>query len=567
MKFPKIKKIVKNYSWNSIFTHYILMLTPLFLIIFFVVAYAITSGINSTENSKNTARFNIDDYRFKNAVNPVINAIPNYHITLSSYISEITASYVHDADYEKVQKQKNLVSQMNNIKKANQWLDSIYVYNHAKDYVYSSISDVASSNYYNKFAHNEIFDNYFRHKNIIIFSEKTVNNKNYTYMSIIYPVLEKGFSANCYIAYNINLSEISKLITYPVYAVQNNEILFSANTQNKLTAEEIISMNANKYSEIKIPDSETILYMINDFNSAKLPGYIYILLSLLIIFISVATAYVIASSFYYKIDTLCDIFENPFSGIDKDQSKDKINKKYSEISYISDNIKSLILTHDKAKREISETLTKLSQAQATALQFQISPHFLFNTLNLINSIAMQELKEDTKVVKIIDLLSEILYETLDTSVLVSPLSYEIKYINNYIAIQKLKYDNFDIIWDIPYENTFLPMVRFTLQPIIENALHHGLFNTENIERTIHISSEINKDFHILKIRNTGNKIDKETEEKINGKIKNTEIIPKHSIGLWNTNKRIKLIFGDEYGCEFKALENGGAEITMILPIE
>ena len=257
--------------------------------------------------------------------------------------------------------------------------------------------------------------------------------------------------------------------------------------------------------------------------------------------------------------------KNPFSSpVEKE-----INAKHSEISYITDNIKSLILSQDNAKKEIADKLRLLSEAQATALQFQISPHFLFNTLNLINSIAMQELKSDTKIISIIDSLSQILYDTLDISAVICTIEREIEYTKNYLEIQKYKYDNFNVQWDISDESLFLPIVRFTLQPIIENALHHGIFTTDEGERKITISSfiEFEKKLHVISIKNTGEKIPPETVEKINRKINDTDTIPNHSIGLWNTNKRIRLLFGNEFGCTFSARSEGGAEITILLPID
>ena len=565
MKIKNLKLLIKNYTLNSIFTHYMLMLTPLFLIIFFIITFTITKGINSTEDSRNQTQFDIDVYRIRNNINTIIKGIPTYHSTLSDEFNQILSQGINNNTPETANALKTFTQLLNNIKNSNPNLASIYVYSKSHDYVYTSASPICASNCTRHFLHNEVFDEYFKSNNTVSFNEKTVNNQKYTYMSVIYPIITGNTISSGYIAYNIDIGSISDSITHPVYVFSKQKLLFSANSDKNISAENIKNSLANKYAEIKLPDLGTSIFIVNNYKTKQLPFYIYVLLILLVILLSLTISCIISYSFYYKIDSLCSLLKNPFSS-SKEQTE---NVKHSEISYIADNIKSLILSQDNAKKEIADKLRLLSEAQATALQFQISPHFLFNTLNLVNSIAMQELKSDTKVISIIDSLSQILYDTLDISSVICTIEREIEYTKNYLEIQKYKYDNFTVQWNIPNETLSLPIVRFTLQPIIENALHHGIFTTEEGERKITISSfiEPEKKLHIMSIKNTGEKIPSETVEKINRKINDTDTIPTHSIGLWNTNKRIKLLFGNEFGCAFSALPEGGAEITIILPLD
>lgn len=565
MKIKNLKLLIKNYTLNSIFTHYMLMLTPLFLIIFFIITFTITKGINSTEDSRNQTQFDIDVYRIRNNINTISKGIPTYHSTLSDEFNQILSQGINNNTPETANALKTFTQLLNNIKNSNPNLASIYVYSKSNDYVYTSASPICASNCTRHFLHNEVFDEYFKSNNTISFNEKTVNNQKYTYMSVIYPIITGNTIPSGYIAYNIDIGSISDSITHPVYVFSKQKLLFSANSDKNISAENIKNSLANKYAEIKLPDLGTSIFIVNNYKTKQLPFYIYVLLILFVILLSLTISCIISYSFYYKIDSLCSLLKNPFSS-SKEQTE---NVKHSEISYIADNIKSLILSQDNAKKEIADKLRLLSEAQATALQFQISPHFLFNTLNLVNSIAMQELKSDTKVISIIDSLSQILYDTLDISSVICTIEREIEYTKNYLEIQKYKYDNFTIQWNIPNETLSLPIVRFTLQPIIENALHHGIFTTEEGERKITISSSIEpeKKLHIMSIKNTGEKIPSETVEKINRKINDTDTIPNHSIGLWNTNKRIKLLFGNEFGCAFSAVPEGGAEITIILPLD
>lgn len=565
MKIKNLKLLIKNHTLNSIFTHYVLMLTPLFLIIFFIITFTITKSINSTEDSRNQTQFDIDVYRIRNNINTIVKGIPAYHSTLSDEFNKISSQSINNNNPELTNSLKTFTQLLNNIKNSNPNLASIYVYSKAHDYIYTSASPICAPNYTKHFLHSEVFNEYFKSSNTVSFNEKTVNNKKYTYMSVIYPIIAENALSSGYIAYNIDIGSISNSITHPVYVFSKQKLLFSANSDKSMSEENIKEFFANKYAEIKLPDMGTSIFIVNNYKTKPLSFFAYVLLILLVILLSLTISCIISYSFYYKIDMICSLLKNPFSA-SKEHTE---NVKHSEISYIADNIKSLILSQDNAKKEIADKLRLLSEAQATALQFQISPHFLFNTLNLINSIAMQELKSDTKVISIIDSLSQILYDTLDISSVICTIERELEYTKNYLEIQKYKYDNFIVRWNIPNEALPLPIVRFTLQPIIENALHHGIFTIGKGERKITISSfiEPEKKLHVMSIKNTGEKIPSETVEKINRKINDTDTIPNHSIGLWNTNKRIKLLFGNEFGCAFSALPEGGAEVTVVLPLD
>lgn len=94
----------------------------------------------------------------------------------------------------------------------------------------------------------------------------------------------------------------------------------------------------------------------------------------------------------------------------------------------------------------------------------------------------------------------------------------------------------------------IPIVKFTLQPIIENAIHHGISGIKN--GVIDISGVRNPEAktYIITVTDNGNGITKEQEKRINSVIQN-DANPGTSIGLWNTNQRLKILLGDEYGCK------------------
>ena len=302
MKIKKLKSIIKNYTLNSIFTHYMLMLTPLFLIIFFVIAFTITKGINSTEDSRNQTQFDIDSYRIKNTITTIINNIPSYHTTLSAESSKILMHSIPEYDAEISNSLKNFTQLLNNIKNSNPQLASIYVYSQKQDYIYSSNSSICASNYSKHFLHPEIFNEYFKTRNIINFSEKNINAQKHSYMSIVYPIIAESTISLGYVAYNIDIAAISDSITYPIYVLHNDDILYSAHSDEIITAKEIKNLNPDKYIEIEFPDMDSSLFMVNNYKTGNLPVHTYIFLTIVVICLSLAISSIISYSFYYKID-------------------------------------------------------------------------------------------------------------------------------------------------------------------------------------------------------------------------------------------------------------------------
>lgn len=206
---------------------------------------------------------------------------------------------------------------------------------------------------------------------------------------------------------------------------------------------------------------------------------------------------------------------------------------------------------------------KRKTAEIQALQAQINPHYMFNTLESIRITAL--INKDYEAANMITILGNMFRWNMRMKDLVVNIQDEIDYIQSYIELQKIRYENgFLIIWDIDEDIMEYAVPKQILQPIIENALYHGNTSNEVLEIVISVKS-IDKDIQ-FKINDNGNGIKKEMLEHIRKGINSKEIIDNvYSIGLKNVAQRIKLLFGEEYGLEIDSTIGKGTEVIIKIP--
>lgn len=205
------------------------------------------------------------------------------------------------------------------------------------------------------------------------------------------------------------------------------------------------------------------------------------------------------------------------------------------------------------------------EAELTALQYQINPHFLFNTLEIISSLARINEQED------IELISQKLgqlfrYNMNRDELTIITLEDEVRHVENYIFIQSIHHNNnIDYYWDIAPEHMNNIAMRFLLQPIIENSIKHGFKNRKG--GSIEVLSYQHEGLLIIEISDDGVGM---SEEEIRILNKNIQVIEKRKhenmigLGMRNVNRRMKLLFGEEYGLEVKH-ETMGLSIVIRLP--
>ena len=205
-------------------------------------------------------------------------------------------------------------------------------------------------------------------------------------------------------------------------------------------------------------------------------------------------------------------------------------------------------------------------AQLNALQTQINPHFIYNTLNIISARSMESGNYD--VIEICDQFAQMLRYSTDTRSRTATIVEEIENVRNYLMLAKARYEeNLEFRIDVPESLNSISVPKLTLQPLVENALTHG-FDGKNVLRKLTISGQVMNDDLILEIRDNGNGFSDEMLENLRGRIReieegkvSVESAGGH-IGLVNTCLRL---YYYSHGAMHIAIRNdNGAVITITM---
>ncbi|WP_339817577.1 histidine kinase [Paenibacillus sp. FSL R7-0216] len=196
------------------------------------------------------------------------------------------------------------------------------------------------------------------------------------------------------------------------------------------------------------------------------------------------------------------------------------------------------------------------QAELEALQAQINPHFLYNTLSTISSLA--NLGETAKVTDMVQGLSRFYRLTLNQGNVFTPLENELMQVETYLDIQRVKYAGaFSVYMDVDPEVLQVQVMKLILQPFVENTFKHAWFG-ESI--AIVITGKRQGDNLELKVIDNGIGMKPETAQRL-------LIGPSQSggYGVKNVNERIKLRYGDKYGIRIASIYGGGTTVQIVLP--
>lgn len=245
----------------------------------------------------------------------------------------------------------------------------------------------------------------------------------------------------------------------------------------------------------------------------------------------------------------------------------KLSFKDNEYQLIVERILKNYVNQSNLEKELKEKKYQLQTAELLALQNQINPHFLSNTLTIIYWRAMALTGQPNKVTKMVETLTDILHFSIRMKQHTVTLKEEIHHTQNYIEIIKIRSDHpFSIIWDIEEKLLDKQVLKFMLQPIIENSLSHGIDHQANQKLIIKIKIQAIKNHVHVTVLDNGKGIQRENLHQLRRAI-NTEALSSKHIGLANINKRLDLIFNSRYTLRILSKEGWGTSITIVHPLK
>lgn len=309
-------------------------------------------------------------------------------------------------------------------------------------------------------------------------------------------------------------------------------------------------------------------YLVNEISVFELyKGSVGVMAILMIVIIGMTVLSILVmrkmmKSFYEPVDRVVSVMDDVSEG--RLEKRIDLKSMDADSRKLAEGFNSMMNEIDGLMEQVKEEQHQMEQIRFNALQSQIKPHFLYNSLECIHWQAVADGNKEISV--LVKALAQYYRICLSRGKEIIPLKQELEHIRSYLVIQNMRYDNIIELEDnIPEEFYFLQIPKMTLQPLIENAIYHGIRIKEGEKGkiTLDIRKE-GKDVYLM-IQDSGNGMSPEKIQEMNQSI--SQYDEKFGYGVRNVNKRIELMFGKEYGLHFSQNELGGLTVEIHLPLE
>jgi sensor histidine kinase YesM len=264
-----------------------------------------------------------------------------------------------------------------------------------------------------------------------------------------------------------------------------------------------------------------------------------------------------------RINSVCAGMQNLKDGrlhaLPPSRTQDEVGELIESYNYLANELKTL-------QSQTKTSSERLRRSELQTLHAQINPHFLYNTLEMINYYAYRE--DPAQVSRIVDLLAKFYKRCLNHGAAFAPLSEEIDLVNNYMSIQNIRYKGaISFIADVRDEYLGAVVPHFILQPIVENAIYHGVLAKPDSTGGIRLTASLNGHALSLTVSDDGVGVSEESLREIAHGL-DVPDAPKFSerhYGLRNIRERLAVIYGVEYGLTFESEHGAGTRVTLVMP--
>ena len=246
----------------------------------------------------------------------------------------------------------------------------------------------------------------------------------------------------------------------------------------------------------------------------------------------------------------------PPTPMDSPSAHDEIGDLIDTYNYMTRKMDELMKTQAKAAED-------LRIAEFNSLQAQINPHFLYNTMDMINWMALQG--QTDEISHAVQSLSRFYKLTLSRKKGISTIARELEHVTIYVQLQNMRYhDSIELITDIPDELSEYQIPKLTLQPVVENSILHGILEKESKSGTIVITGWMENEDVVLLVSDDGVGIPPEILSTIlsgNGKSQSGGT----NIAVYNTHRRLQILYGNDYGLTYSSKPGEGTEVEIRFP--
>ncbi|MEN0643271.1 sensor histidine kinase [Alkalicoccobacillus gibsonii] len=244
---------------------------------------------------------------------------------------------------------------------------------------------------------------------------------------------------------------------------------------------------------------------------------------------------------------------------------DEIGQLSNQFNEMVDNLRGMIDQVIETNRQKNQIEVNQNEMKFKMLASQINPHFLFNTLESIRMKA--HIEGEKEIANVVKQLGQIIRKSLDTEGKPLPLKDEMELVRTYLDIQTFRYgDRLKYELNIATETSHLLIQPLTIQPIVENAVYHGLEAKESGGKVV-ISSYLANKRVIISVQDNGVGMTEERLEQIDAMLEEKETNGQNRIGLRNVHQRLKLMYGADAGLNIMSEQGKGTYIQFSIPWE
>lgn len=550
---------VKKYKWNSIFLKYAAMIFTFIVLPTTIITFLFF--YNSNQNNQKIYIQNQSDFysvslpeRFASVTDTI------YSTQISLSANPLLKDYFYTPDLDNNERAvivSQIYTQLTNICQSSPYIDSIYIYNKNTGYIISNIN----LNYIDHFP-DDISSLVNSEENFFGYRNTKIDNISINYLTHVCAMDVYGYP-NEIIIYNINCERLSSYLcptddfVDKIYISNHTGYIVYSN-DNSAISKPLSEFIKDKNFFICSPDSAyttAFTYTVND-HFTKMYTTVTIIYSAILITTLLIIVFILSRRFFVSIIDIINILNGDS---DTDSYPD------NEFRYIASNISSVMRRNEFFENELAKKYTELKQTQLAVLQNQINPHFMFNVLNTISLLDIKQNGKPTDITQIINMFSDILRALISSKKYIVSLKQELSYVNKYVALQNIKYKNkFIYTTDISPDANDVPVIKFMLQPLVENCITHGILKQRGSDGIISVSANINNGVLTINVTNSGNEIPKDFLEELNYNLKNNIQPTDKHIGLLNVNNRIKLLYGEKFGCNISHAQ-GKTTVILTLP--
>lgn len=392
-----------------------------------------------------------------------------------------------------------------------------------------------------------------------------------TYFSDSYftKLLQDNITSTENVAYLVNsrdnLVATSNSFLYGTYPFSSDEIRENIMSSNNFITKTVLEQKVYAgFYRIKNTDWYMVAVMPVDPIMKKSTRIICNFLLIYIAFLLIA--FVIASGLSHSMTRRLSLvvnqmakvrFEPPVELKDAD-SQDEIGELIDTYNYMSRKIQQLM--DDQAK-----AAENLRIAEFDSLQSQINPHFLYNTMDMINWLAQQGKSDE--VTEVVRRLSRFYRLTLSRKQELTTIADEAEHVSIYIELQNMRFNNsIDFIMDIPDYLMEYSIPKLIFQPLAENSIIHGIMEKEEKTGSIVLTGWMEDEDIVLLLSDDGVGIDPNILSKfLDGTLHNPQS-KGTNIAVYNTHRRLQILYGERYGLSFSSAKGEGTEVQIRIPV-